>query len=110
MIVITFCLGLLNHHVERCGQGKYGMTLCSSLPLPQDSDAKRNRALRKAKEEQQQAAQRKVEVEHLRQEITRLLALKEKLQKRLEAHKAFPEYLQKVVEKAEQVRGLIGGP
>ncbi|XP_015280779.1 PREDICTED: coiled-coil domain-containing protein 42B [Gekko japonicus] len=71
-----------------------------------DSDAKRSRALRKAEEEQQQAAQRGVEVEHLRQETARLLSLKEKLQQRLEAHKAFPEYLQKVVDKAEQFQEI----
>ncbi|KAL8180464.1 UNVERIFIED_CONTAM: hypothetical protein K2H54_024956, partial [Gekko kuhli] len=71
-----------------------------------DSDAKRSRALRKAEEEQQQAAQRGVEVEHLRQEIARLLSLKEKLRQRLEAHKAFPEYLQKVVDKAEQFQEI----
>ncbi|XP_060105751.1 cilia- and flagella-associated protein 73 isoform X1 [Heteronotia binoei] len=71
-----------------------------------DSDAKRSRALRKAEVEQQQAAQRGVEAEHLRQEIARLLFLKEKLQQRLEAHKAFPEYLQKVVEKAEQFQEI----
>ncbi|XP_054852837.1 cilia- and flagella-associated protein 73 isoform X2 [Eublepharis macularius] len=67
-----------------------------------ENDAKRSRALRKAGEEQQQAVQRTAEVEHLRQEIAHLLSVKKKLQQRLEVHKAFPEYLQKVLEKAEQ--------
>ncbi|XP_048370293.1 cilia- and flagella-associated protein 73 isoform X2 [Sphaerodactylus townsendi] len=74
-----------------------------------DNDAKRSRALRKAQEEQQQATQRGREAEHLRQEITRLLSAKEKLQQRLKAHKAFPEFLQKVVAKAEQeIPELVG--
>nr|XP_056715657.1 cilia- and flagella-associated protein 73 isoform X2 [Euleptes europaea] len=74
-----------------------------------DNDAKRSRALWKAEEEQRQAAQRGAEAEHLQREITRLLSVKEKLQRRLEAHNAFPEYLQKVVAKAEQeIPELIG--
>ncbi|XP_077164692.1 cilia- and flagella-associated protein 73 isoform X2 [Paroedura picta] len=71
-----------------------------------DSDAKRGRALRKAEEEQQEAAKRGDEAEYLQQEIARLLSLKEKLRQRLEAHKPFPEYLQKVVEKAKQFQEI----
>ncbi|XP_020662750.3 cilia- and flagella-associated protein 73 isoform X1 [Pogona vitticeps] len=69
-----------------------------------ENDAKQKRALRKATEEQQQASQRGAEAERLRPEIARLQREKEKLQRRLAAHKAFPEYLQKVLEKSEQAQ------
>nr|XP_028566765.1 cilia- and flagella-associated protein 73 isoform X1 [Podarcis muralis] len=71
-----------------------------------DNDAKRSRALRKAGEEKQQAAQRVAEAERLKEEIAHLLAVKDKLQWQLERHKAFPEYLQKVLEKTEQFQGI----
>ncbi|XP_053225810.1 cilia- and flagella-associated protein 73 isoform X3 [Podarcis raffonei] len=71
-----------------------------------DNDAKRSRALRKAGEEKQQAAQREAEAERLKEEIAHLLSVKEKLQWQLERHKAFPEYLQKVLEKTEQFQGI----
>lgn len=70
----------------------------------QENDAKRSRALRKAHEEQKLVVQRGAEVDQIQQEIAQLRVVKEKLQQRLAAHKAFPEYLQKVLEKAEQVR------
>ncbi|XP_032992019.1 cilia- and flagella-associated protein 73 [Lacerta agilis] len=69
-----------------------------------DNDAKRSRALRKAGEEKQQAAQRVAEAESLKEEIAHLLAVKDKLQWQLERHKVFPEYLQKVLEKTEQAQ------
>ncbi|XP_042297446.1 cilia- and flagella-associated protein 73 isoform X2 [Sceloporus undulatus] len=71
-----------------------------------ESDAKRSRALRKASQEQLQAAQRGAEAERLQAEIARLVTAREKLQHRLAAHKAFPEYLQKVLEKTGQFEDI----
>ncbi|KAJ7309610.1 hypothetical protein JRQ81_007664 [Phrynocephalus forsythii] len=71
-----------------------------------ENDAKQKRALCRATEEQRQASQRGPEAERLRQEITRLQGVKETLQQRLSAHKAFPEYLRKVLETSEQFREI----
>ncbi|KAJ6659066.1 hypothetical protein lerEdw1_019369 [Lerista edwardsae] len=71
-----------------------------------ENNAKRNRALKKAKEEQQETARRGEEVERLREDVAQLRTVKEKLQQRLEAHKAFPEYLQKILEKTEQFQEI----
>ncbi|XP_070807001.1 cilia- and flagella-associated protein 73 [Pituophis catenifer annectens] len=76
-----------------------------------ENDAKRNRAMRKAEEEKQQMAQKEVEAGHLKEEIARLMTVKTKLQGRLETHKPFSEYLQKVLGKTEQfqeISELIG--
>ncbi|XP_058014772.1 cilia- and flagella-associated protein 73 [Ahaetulla prasina] len=76
-----------------------------------ENDAKRDRAMRKAEQEKKQMAQKEVEAEHLKQEIARLMTVKTKLQGRLEAHKPFSEYLQKVLRKTEQfqeISELIG--
>ncbi|XP_008116880.2 cilia- and flagella-associated protein 73 [Anolis carolinensis] len=71
-----------------------------------ENDAKRSRALRKAGQEQRQATQRGAETERLRGEIAQLLTAREKLQKRLAAHKIFPDYLQKVLEKTDQFQDI----
>ncbi|XP_061458853.1 cilia- and flagella-associated protein 73 [Rhineura floridana] len=71
-----------------------------------ENDAKRGRALLKASGEKRQAAQRGVEAERLREEIAQLLVAKEKLQGQLQRHKAFPEYLRKVLEKMEQFQDI----
>ncbi|KAM6422789.1 cilia- and flagella-associated protein 73 isoform 1-T1 [Liasis olivaceus] len=71
-----------------------------------ENDAKRGRAMRRANQEKQQMAQKEVEAECLRQEIARLLTVKKKLERRLAAHKPFPEYLQKVLEKVEQFQEI----
>ncbi|XP_070619078.1 cilia- and flagella-associated protein 73 isoform X1 [Erythrolamprus reginae] len=71
-----------------------------------ENDAKRKRAMQKAEQEKKQLAQKDVEAERLKAEITRLMARKTKLQQRLEAHKPFSEYLQRVLEKMEQFQEI----
>uniref|UniRef100_A0A8C5RNT3 Cilia and flagella associated protein 73 n=1 Tax=Laticauda laticaudata TaxID=8630 RepID=A0A8C5RNT3_LATLA len=71
-----------------------------------ENDAKRSRAMRKAEQEKQQMAYKKVEAEHLQEEIARLMTAKTKLQGCLAAHKPFSEYLQEVLGKTEQFQDI----
>ncbi|XP_026540411.1 cilia- and flagella-associated protein 73 [Notechis scutatus] len=71
-----------------------------------ENDAKRSRAMRKAEQEKQQMAHKKVEAERLQEEIARLTTAKTRLQGRLAAHKPFCEYLQEVLGKTEQFQDI----
>uniref|UniRef100_A0A670ZWA6 DUF4200 domain-containing protein n=1 Tax=Pseudonaja textilis TaxID=8673 RepID=A0A670ZWA6_PSETE len=79
----------------RCDPGPFS--------LLQENDAKRSRAMRKADQEKQQMALKKVEAEHLREEIARLMTVKTRLQGRLAAHKPFCEYLQEFQDISEMI-------
>ncbi|XP_038229434.1 cilia- and flagella-associated protein 73 [Dermochelys coriacea] len=71
-----------------------------------DNDSKRSRALHKVSEQREQVVQKVVEAMQLRQEITRLLVERDRLQRHLEAHAIFRSYLQGVLEKTEQFQEI----